>query len=361
MIFQVNIVAFAAQTPTVSSDDIVLTQSETLIPVKIKNNSGLMGYRITVKYDKTKIDVCSVTKGDVSGKGNFVTNFSTDSDTFDVLWNNTDNVAKNGNLFVLSAKAKNGASGKTEIKLSFSQPDTFDVTYTDVPLNCKNINVTLKKDEQITDSSSSAATKTNRDNSYVANDSQILDAVNALLRKEGKSSLDEIDNKEDFLKELNENLNIITSSDKNNITDFDFLKQLYKLSYQNTFIKEVEDNIESDTVNKIINDSLKEYGVNDIKDLKDKDKKSFVGTVQSKLQESDSDVPNIADDLSNDDAVETIEKLENKKKIKEKNNKEDNSKKIDMKTIIIIVSVFCLLFILFLVLFIKRRKSKMNV
>ena len=350
MIFQVNIVAFAAQTPTVSSDDIVLTQSETLIPVKIKNNSGLMGYRITVKYDKTKIDVCSVTKGDVSGKGNFVTNFSTDSDTFDVLWNNTDNVAKNGNLFVLSAKAKNGASGKTEIKLSFSQPDTFDVKYTDVTLKCENINVEFEKSEKTTSSAATSTTDKISENSLIADDRQLLDAVNALLRKEGKSSLDEIDDKDKFLKELNENLNIITSSDKNYITDFEFLKETYKRCYQNIFIDEVSNNVDSKTVDKIINDSLKDYGVNDIKDLKDKDKKAFVTDVQTQLQKSDSDVPSIASDLSSDDAVETFEKLENKKEIKEKNNKADNSNKTDKKTIIIIISAFCLLLILIILL-----------
>ena len=145
MIFQINIVVFASQAPTVSSDDIVLTEAETLIPVKIKNNSGLMGYKITVKYDKAKLQVCSVTKGDVSSKGNFITNFNADIDTFDIVWNNTDNVTKDGNLFVISAKAKKNASGKTEISLSYSQPDTFDVTYTDVRLECEDISVTFEK------------------------------------------------------------------------------------------------------------------------------------------------------------------------------------------------------------------------
>ena len=204
LIFQINIVVFASQAPTVSSDDIVLTEAETLIPVKIKNNSGLMGYKITVKYDKAKLQVCSVTKGDVSSKGNFITNFNTDIDTFDIVWNNTDNVTKDGNLFVISAKAKKNASGKTEISLSYSQPDTFDVTYTDVRLECEDISVTFEKNEKTTAAAPTSTTKKIQQNSLVADDSQILDAVNALLRKEGKSSLDEIDDREHFLKELNE-------------------------------------------------------------------------------------------------------------------------------------------------------------
>lgn len=159
LIFQINIVVFASQAPTVSSDDIVLTEAETLIPVKIKNNSGLMGYKITVKYDKAKLQVCSVTKGDVSSKGNFITNFNTDIDTFDIVWNNTDNVTKDGNLFVISAKAKKNASGKTEISLSYSQPDTFDVTYTDVRLECEDISVTFEKNEKTTAAAPTSTTK----------------------------------------------------------------------------------------------------------------------------------------------------------------------------------------------------------
>lgn len=361
LILQINIVAFAAQAPTVTSDDVVLTEDETLIPVKIEHNSGLMGYKITVKYDKTKIEVCSVTKGNVSSKGNFITNFDAGNNIFDVVWNNTDNITSNGNLFVISAKAKKNISGKTEINLSYSKPDTFDVTYTDVPLNCENINVTIKEDGETSVSTSNSANKELSDNTYVADDSQILDVINALLLKKGKTSLDEIDNKEEFLKELNENLNIVTASNKNNITDFDYLKALYKRCYQNAFIKEVEDNIDDDTVDKIISNSLKEYGADDIKDLKDEDKKSFIATVQTELQKADKDVPDISDKLSNDDVIETFEKLkDNNKETKEKDKKQkESSKKGVKKSIIIISSAFCLL-ILFLVFFfvnfIKKKK-----
>lgn len=357
LIFQINIVVFASQAPTVSSDDIVLTEAETLIPVKIKNNSGLMGYKITVKYDKAKLQVCSVTKGDVSSKGNFITNFNTDIDTFDIVWNNTDNVTKDGNLFVISAKAKKNASGKTEISLSYSQPDTFDVTYTDVRLECEDISVTFEKNEKTTAAAPTSTTKKIQQNSLVADDSQILDAVNALLRKEGKSSLDEIDDREQFLKELNEALNTITSSDKNNITDFGFLKEAYNNAYQNMFIQEVTDNLDSNTIQKVINASLKKYGTNDIKKLKNEDKKSFVRTMQIELQKSDSDIPNISDEISADDAIDTFEKL--KKENEDKSEKTKNSTEKDKKAIGIIASISGVLIILIIFFIVKKiHKSK---
>lgn len=357
LIFQINIVAFASQVPTVSSDDIVLTEVETLIPVKIKNNSGLMGYKITVKYDKTKLQVCSVTKGDVCNKGNFITNFNSDIDTFDIVWNNIDNITKDGNLFVISAKAKKNASGKTEIGLSYSQPDTFDVTYSDVHLDCEDIDVTFEKNEKTTVAAPTSTTNKIPQNSLVADDAQILDAVNTLLRKEGKSSLDEIDDREQFLKELNKALNTITSSDKNNITDFDFLKEAYNRAYQNIFIQEVTDNLNSNTVQKVINDSLKKHSTDDIKNLKNKDKKSFVQTVQTLLQKSDSDIPNISDEMSVDDAVDTFEKLQ--KESTDKSEKTENTTEKDKKTlgITLLISVLSVILIIFFILK-KKHKSK---
>ena len=330
LIFQINIVVFASQAPTVSSDDIVLTEAETLIPVKIKNNSGLMGYKITVKYDKAKLDI---------------------------VWNNTDNVTKDGNLFVISAKAKKNASGKTKISLSYSQPDTFDVTYTDVRLECEDISVTFEKNEKTTAVAPTSTTKKIQQNSLVADDSQILDAVNALLRKEGKSSLNEIDDREQFLKELNEALNTITSSDKNNITDFGFLKEAYNNAYQNMFIQEVTDNLDSNTIQKVINASLKKYGTNDIKKLKNEDKKSFVRTMQIELQKSDSDIPNISDEISADDAIDTFEKL--KKENEDKSKKTKNSTEKDKKAIGIIASISGVLIILIIFFIVKKiHKSK---
>lgn len=123
------------------------------------------------------------------------------------------------------------------------------------------------------------------------------------------------------------------------------------------FIQEVTDNLDSNTIQKVINASLKKYGTNDIKKLKNEDKKSFVRTMQIELQKSDSDIPNISDEISADDAIDTFEKL--KKENEDKSEKTKNSTEKDKKAIGIIASISGVLIILIIFFIVKKiHKSK---
>lgn len=358
LVFQVNIIVFAAEKPTVSANKVTLTEKEALIPVEIKNNTGLMGYKLTVKYDATKVEICSITKGDVCAKGNFVTNFATVEGRFDVVWNNTENVAKDGSLFVLSAKAKEKATGSSSIDISYSQPDTFDVSYKDVALDCKSIDVAFAKAEETTAAETETKPETNtQSNTWVADDKQMLDAINTTLRQEGISSLDEVKDKDAFNKKLTENLNVITGSSDNKIVDFDSLKEIYKNSYSNEFIKEVTDNIENEAVQKIINNTLKKYNADDVRKLSDEDKASFMKDIQTELQNLDNDVSDISDDLSAEDGIEVINQLD--KKTKPIDNAQevslDNAENKNKIAWIVLGSVLCAALLVVLIIVIKKK------
>ena len=136
--------AFGAQTSAVFAEDVLLIPgSEATIPVLIEDNAGLMGFKITVEYPVDKIKITSVTKGEVTGKGNFNTNFGIHDGKFDVLWNHVEEVQSDGTLFVLTARAVADFTDPVEIKLTFSQGDTFNEAYEDVVLNCRSIQVGL--------------------------------------------------------------------------------------------------------------------------------------------------------------------------------------------------------------------------
>ncbi len=360
LIFQVNIIAFADTTPTVFADDVVLTENETLIPIKIEGNSGLMGFKFNVKYDSTKVKIKSVTKGDFCSKGNFVTNFGTNDSTFDVVWNYTENITSDGTLFTLSAKSEDGANGSSKIELSYSQPDTFDVTYKDVKLDCKSIDVSFseasKTTTKVTTESNSTTVKSN---TWVADDKQFMEAVDTTLRQEGVESLDDVKDKYAFIKELNKNLNTITGSNDNKIVDFDSLKDTYKNSYSNEFIKEVTNNIDDEKVQEILNDTLKEYGVDDVRKLSDEDKPKFIKEFQQKLQDEDADVPNISEDLSTDEAVDVISKLDKSTEPDETeevtSNEQSNSKNIWIiaGSVVAVIAVIAIIILLIL-----KRKNR---
>lgn len=142
LISMLQITASAANYEVGASDISMAVGEETKVTVKLSGNKGLMGFKISVSYLPDQIDVVSVKKGDFADEGNFSTNFGVRDTGFDVIWNSTGNVAKDGTLFVLTVKLKEAVKDKAEIKLSYSKPDTFDSMWKDVALDCRNITVT---------------------------------------------------------------------------------------------------------------------------------------------------------------------------------------------------------------------------
>ena len=110
--------------------------------VLIKNNKGMMGYKINLKYNEKEISVKTVTAGDSYKNGTFENNIGMKKGTCDVLWAGTKNVKKDGALFYLKFTKEKGFKKKAVIKLSYSKGDTFDEKYKSVQLECKDIEIT---------------------------------------------------------------------------------------------------------------------------------------------------------------------------------------------------------------------------
>lgn len=357
LVLQCNIIAFAANTATISADKVRLSQEEpTLIPVKIKNNNGIMGFRITVEYPVDKIDIKSVSRGEITAKGNFNTNFGINDGKFDVLWNNTDDVSGDGTLFVLSVKAVTEISKDTAITLSFSQPDTFNVKYEDVVLDCKKIVISAKYVETTTEITTTQKEETTTKAPTPIDTSQIIDAIDTTLEQNGCDNLNDVKDKDDFVENFNKNLEIITGTNEHNVTDFDTINSMYNSAYEGQFITEITNNIDSDVIDNVIKDTLKEFNVKSIDELNEKDKAKFVQKVEEKLKEQDADIPSISRDLDTDDALDIIKKVYNQKN--EDNEQQENDNNVQ-KDIIITVSVVALIALISIVIIIrKKRKTK---
>lgn len=112
------------------------------IPVNVRNNPGIMGFLIIVRYDAKLLEPISVEKGEVIPYGTiFDDNCTTETgDTFRILWSGTDPVETEGCLFTLNFNVKEGMTEtETVIELDYKQADTFDGDYNDVVLDCKSI------------------------------------------------------------------------------------------------------------------------------------------------------------------------------------------------------------------------------
>lgn len=150
-----NIVIVNAKSGGTISADVINqdVQGEQLISVNIENNPGIMGYKLHFEYDVNDIEILSVQKGEVTQKGNLYDNMGNKSGQFDVLWNYTSEVKTNGSIVVLELKCL--TDEPFEIKVSYSQPDTFNGNFEDVVLTCNNIyssNQSVEDDETTTSS-----------------------------------------------------------------------------------------------------------------------------------------------------------------------------------------------------------------
>lgn len=351
LLFQCNIIAFAENIATISADTVSLSENESvLIPIKISSNCGIMGFKISVEYPVDKIEIKSVSRGEITAKGNFNTNLGINDGKFDVLWNNTENITGNGTLFTISAGAKTEITKDTEIKLSFSQPDTFNEAWEDVKLNCENIVISAKNIET-TVQKGEAATKT----STIIDNSQIIDAVEITLEQNGNENLSGVNDTENFVNDFNDNIEIITGTNEYNASDFDTIKSMYNSAYEDEFIKSVSNNIDTENVQKAVDDALSEFGVSSVEELSDKDKEKFVQKVEENLKEFDSETPNISNELETEDAINIIKKLydSTSPEPNEENQKENNT-----KSIIIGVSIAAIIFVSIIVISIIVKKKK---
>lgn len=357
LVLQCNIIAFAANTATVSADKVSLSQEEPmLIPVKIKNNNGIMGFKMTVEYPVDKIDIKSVSRGEITAKGNFNTNFGINDGKFDVLWNNTDDVSDDGTLFVLSAQAITEISKDTAITLSFSQPDTFNVNYEDVMLDCQDIVISAIHIETTTEITATQKEETTTKVPTPIDTSQIIDAIDTTLEQNGCDNLNDVKDKDDFVENFNKNLEIITGTNEHNVTDFDTINSMYNSAYEGQFITEISNNIDSNVVDTVIQDTLKELNAKSIDELDEKDKAKFVQKVEEKLKEQDADIPSISKDLDTDDALDIIKKVHNS--TNESNEQQDNDNNAPKGIIIAVSVVVFIALITILIIIRKKRKIK---
>ena len=148
----------ALGTNQVSGDSVKADKGDLLvIPVCLKNNSGLMGFRISVDYNETVFKNPSVKRGELTAKGNFNDSIvPKENGSFDVVWNETSDVYGDGALFYIYLTVDDNAkAGNYDIKLSYKQADTFNEKWEDVKLKCSDISVIIENGEKNEDPAAS--------------------------------------------------------------------------------------------------------------------------------------------------------------------------------------------------------------
>lgn len=358
LLYSCMLYAFAAGNTLVYSDKAVVEKNTiSLIPVKIKNNTGIMGFRITVKSIAENVKVVSVKRGEIAKTGNFNTSFGNKDDEFDVLWNSTEEIKDDGTLFIVGVKTDNFFERQT-LELSYTEKDTFNGKFEDVSLTCENIEISCvqgvtTKQEEITE-----IEKSEKKNSFVGlTDEQIVDGVKLTLQQINKDSLDSIkpDDREKFVEMLNKNLQTMTNSTQNFYSNFQEAKLKYNSAYKSFFVDKVLNSAKNEDVKSAIEYALEKNNLKSINDLNEKNEVKFLKDVEKSLQDLNQDIPSVSDDVDSDTGISAVKKLYGGLALTESSENNTPPESSNYTLILIIVLVSAALAILIIVLVRKMR------
>lgn len=305
LISMLQITASAANYEVGASDISMAVGEASEVFVKLSGNKGLMGFKIFVSYLPDQIDVVSVKKGDFADEGNFSTNFGVRDTGFDVIWNSTGNVAKDGTLFVLTVKLEEAVKDKSIIKLSYSKPDTFDSMWNDVALDCHDITVTKASQESATTvSQEKATTATASAEPTLPSDDKIVEIYKQSLKELKYKDVYEAAGHDDFVKMINAKLSDAAGvKNRTWVSDYDSVIRLYEQAYEKVFFTIITESTQSKDVNKAVQEVMRKMKISSVSEIPEDQEEKFVKEVQKELNKVDPNMPNVESDVDTDEAM----------------------------------------------------------
>lgn len=131
--------------PILYSDNVTAYPGgQILLPIKVAQNTGIVGAGIRVWYDKNVMTPVSVTAGEILGTQCAVSdNADTADGMFDFFFCNAENIGTDGVLFSVLFDVSENAAGSAAVRLDFSGDDTFDESFNDVQFLCLNAEITV--------------------------------------------------------------------------------------------------------------------------------------------------------------------------------------------------------------------------
>lgn len=353
----------AVEKPTVYSDEVYAALKESFtVPIKLKNNAGLMGFKITVKYPEAQITLKDISSGSITKKGMFnttVTDYYSVKGSFDVIWSDTQNVSEDGTLFMLTFETLGYADyGKYKIDLTYSADDTFNEKWKAVQLDCQSITVNILDSKSASKKNEVKTILPSNNSGKPVSDDYLISSVKAMLESYQIVDISDVSDdsqKDSFLKFVNSR-NLAYSKDAVQFRSFDELREAYIKALKNSATKNVLESVDGEKVISISDRILKKYGVGSFSELSDDKKEAAVESALGSIAGEGGDTRDFAKILDNDTAADVLDGIVNGAKIDQKNlNKVKNMGNVHLgiKNIIIFG---CLIIILIIILFLKKQK-----
>ena len=305
--------AFAAAETEVYSDTVYATLGETVtVPIKIRNNTGIMGFRLTFTYPD-ELESPQVLRGALLSEGLLNDSISeATKGTFDVVWSNTQNVTGDGTLLLLHFEVSEGAvDGKYTVDISYNQADTFNEAMQDVVFVCDSVEIVIGQN---------AADTTNNEiiPTVIQNPIKKVDSLflkNVFEKVLGSLNVEsfELMSDEDFekFKEFvsKELVNYGASGKELDGKTKDEVEEIYNEASKDAFIDSVINTVDGNLIDEAIKENLNAVGAENIEDIPPEKQQEFVGGVVNTLTENGAEIENLPDSLTDEQAVEIIESL----------------------------------------------------
>lgn len=305
------------------------TGDDVRIPVLISNNTGIMGFRVTIEYPDI-LHSPDVTRGEKTTKGSFNTSITDKTDgSFDIVWNNSSDIKGDGVLFVLNFKVDEKAKkGEYYIKITHSQPDTFNENWDDVKFITSPIKIHLEENITVTENpkvetSENVEMETLTFDEYMSYISQNVDSdyiqtsIEAVMNNMNISSFENLEESEisQFILLLKKSFKaygvdkecIITQPSADEFAET--MNRVYKKSVSDSFQSSVEETTNSEDVVEIIDGALNDAGAESIDKVPEDKKESFTQTVIDKITKDKQDIKPLPDFLTTEEKFEIIEDL----------------------------------------------------
>ena len=286
---------FAAEKAEVYIDDFSAKSGAVIfVPLCIQNNPGLMGFRVTVQYDPDVLSPRAVARGTVTESGMFEDSVGSSEDaSVDVLWNNTKEIKKDGTLAVLGFDCSAAAAEKTELKISFTQADTFNEKYEDVVLTCKGA---------VIDFGAEVQTKAPKDKREVTSE----DVVLAVETVQGDPKIPPT---KAVMESVNSLLSQLTGDSEPYFNTPDEIQGSYKEAVQETFVQDALDAVEAAKTLEIVQNALDRTGAPSIETIPADMQIDFINQVEAGLREEAPDLKELSDFVSQEDEMPVISQL----------------------------------------------------
>ena len=238
------VITRASEMPKVEISEFIKTDTDSyLMVVDIKNNPGLMGFKMSISYGDG-VEINSISRGEITGKGTFSDNHEIHrkDNFFDVLWNYSKEIKDDGKIFIIGISINEKKEQEIKFDISYSRPDTFNENYEDVILECEDFVINEKQPTNIVPKKEDAYFKTAKrenDIGIIKNEIEkknVVSIVNDFIKDKNIEKISESD-KEKIVKNFfdnkekqNRDINILNDLGTDKV--FQTIKQAYKVQIE---------------------------------------------------------------------------------------------------------------------------------